>query len=253
MNLLRTRRRRVGALVASAVAVVAAVGTWAGPSYAAGSDHYYIEAGGTGSVPVDGKGCTVTYGYANRRLDGGIAVPVCYPASGGPFVGPHNEMPDLSATGFDESVRLGYKAMLAAVEETHRAHPDATITIVGYSQGAWVGDLVLQTLASGATDVPKKQVNGMLYADPMQPGTGLWATVPKGVGLAGVTSPGPGPETFDGIHVRRFCIHTDGVCDATSLRSIEGLLANHPRYPQENGILPQTIAADGGDGIRWYD
>ena len=214
--------------------------------------HYYLELGGTGAVPADGSSCTRTYGYANQHLNGGHAILVCYPASAGPFVGSHNEMPAPTAPSMDESARQGYRNMLKAVEDTYHAHPDAKLTIVGYSLGAWPADLVLQKLASGTTDVPREQVDGMLYSDPMQPGTGIAAKVPKGVGIFGMTSPGPGPEHFDGIPVQRFCIHHDGVCDATSIESFPGYLKNHPTYPVDGGIITQTIGHDGGDGIVWY-
>lgn len=248
----RTRRvlRRGALAFAAAVALVTAGGATAAVA-APGDAHYYIEAGGTGSA-ADAPTCTITYGYANESLPGGSAQPVCYAASAGPFVGSHNEMPAPNAPAMDASVAEGYRNMLAQVETTHRNDPGARITIVGYSQGAWVADLVLQQISSGATGVPREQVDGMLYSDPMQPGTGIWAKVPKGVSLFGITSPGPGPEHFDGIPVQRFCLHRDGICDATRVESFPGFFTEHPKYPQDNGIIEQTIAQDGTDGITWY-
>jgi hypothetical protein len=234
----------VAVLGLSALAVPAA-------AHADPPHHYYLELGGTGAVPADGSSCTVSYGYANQHLNGGIAVEVCYPASAGPLVGPHNQQPDPTAPSYDSSVATGYRNLLAAVRATHRRDPGALLTIVGYSQGAQAADQVLRTLA-GSDSIPHDQLDGMLYADPMQPGTGLAAVVPKGASALGFTSPGAGPVSFDGIPVHRFCIHTDGICDATSLRSIPGLLSQHPRYPQDGGILPSTIAQDGTDGTIWY-
>lgn len=155
---------------------------------------YYIEIGGTGSA-ADAPGCTTTYGFANRHLDGGTPVPVCYPASAGPWLNGRNT-PDLTAPSYDSSVAQGYANLLAAVEETHRKDPTARLTIVGYSQGAQAADAVLEAIATGTTGVPRELVNGMLYADPKQPGTGMWAKVPRGVGVLGFTPTGPGPEKF---------------------------------------------------------
>ncbi len=213
--------------------------------------HYYLEVGGTGAVPADGSSCTRTYGFANQHLNGGTPVEVCYPASAGPWVGSHNEQPDLTAPSYDASVAAGYRNLLAAVRTTHRDDPAAKLTIVGYSQGAMAADQVLQTLAAGS-EIPPAQLDGMLYSDPMQPGTGIGAVVPKGLGAFGFTSPGPGPVEFGDIPVHRYCIHTDGVCDATSLASIPGFLEQHPAYPRDGGVLPSTIAQDGTDGTTWY-
>jgi PE-PPE domain-containing protein len=213
--------------------------------------HYFLELGGTGSVPADGSSCTVTYTYANQHLNGGTAVEVCYPSTAGPLVGPHNEQPDLTAPSYDTSVARAYDNLLAAVRDTHRRDPGAMLTLVGYSQGAQAADEVLRTLA-GSTEIPHDQLDGMLYADPMQPGTGLGAVVPKGISALGFTSPGAGPVEFGGIPVHRFCIHTDAACDATSLAAIPGFFDQHPRYPQDGGILPSTIGQDGTDGVTWY-
>ena len=245
MNLLRRT-----AILAAAALVGA--GTWSGVVYADSSAHYYIEIGGTGAN-ADPPDCTITYGYANENLAGGIPVPVCYPASAGPFLDGHNHFPAPTAPSYDDSVQQGVKNTLSAVEDTYHAHPDATFTIVGYSQGAQVADEVLASIATGGTDVPTGQVDGMLYADPMQPGTGVWSVVPKGWSLFGFTSTGPGMSEFNGIPVHRYCIHHDLACDATGLRSIPGFLFQHPKYPADNGIIEQTIAHDGTDGITWYD
>ena len=87
----------------------------------------------------------------------------------------------------------------------------------------------------------------------MQPGTGFWHLLPRGIWLPLVApSPGTGPVSFPGMHVRRFCIHTDGICDATSLASVPGFLKEHPRYQLPGNVMPDTIAHDGGDGIVWY-
>lgn len=101
-------------------------------------------------------------------------------ASGGPFVGSHNEQPAPFAPSFGDSVNQGYWNAKAALENAYRADPTATFTIAGYSQGAWVGDLLLQTIANNGTEVPRDRVDGMLYSDPMQPGTGFWRLVPQG-------------------------------------------------------------------------
>ncbi|MEU9121729.1 PE-PPE domain-containing protein [Streptomyces sp. NPDC048506] len=234
--------------VATAVATVVVAPTVA---QADPIDHYYIEIGGT-SNQADAPECTTSYREANKLLEPGSWVPVCYPASAGPWENGHG-IPDLTTPSYDASVNEGYRNLLAAAEDTHRQHPDARLTIVGYSQGAQAADELLQRIANNETSIPREQVNGMLYADPMQPGTGIWARVPKGVGALGFTSAGAGPEEFPGVPVARYCIRTDGICDATSIESPGGYLIQHPKYPQPGDVMTQTITHDGANGIFWTD
>lgn len=242
---------RCTAVLGVAALALAGAAAVPSPAHADTQHHYYVEIGGTGSA-VDGPACTSTYTYANQHLDGGIPVPVCYPASGGPFVGSHNEMPAPLAPSFADSVQQGYQNALTTLQNTYRADPTARFTVVGYSQGAWVGDLLLQTISANGTTVPRSQVDGMLYSDPRQPGTGFWHLLPAGVPLPLVAvSPGTGPVDFPGVPVQRFCIHTDGICDATGLDSFGGFLQQHPRYWQDGNVMTRTIAQDGGSGIVW--
>ncbi|MGF1431128.1 PE-PPE domain-containing protein [Kitasatospora sp. LaBMicrA B282] len=244
-------RRCKSLLGAAALALAATAAAVPGAAQADAPHHYYIEIGGTGSA-ADAPTCTTTYGFANQHLNGGIPVPVCYPASGGPFIGSHNQVPAPFDPSFADSVNQGYRNAISTLENTYHADPSARFTVVGYSQGAWVGDLALQTIANNGTDVPRSQVDGMLYADPMQPGTGFWHLLPAGVPLPLVAvSPGTGPVDFPGVPVQRFCIHTDGVCDATSLDSFGGFLQQHPRYWQDGNVMTRTIGEDGGSGIVW--
>ncbi|MEV0368910.1 PE-PPE domain-containing protein [Streptomyces sp. NPDC050636] len=250
MTLARRWKKAIGAAGATAtvVAITAVAPTVA---HADTVHHYYLEVGGTGSA-ADAPDCTSTYAIANKHLNGGIPVPVCYPASAGPWLNGHN-VPDVNAPSFDASVREGYRNLLATAEDTYRRDPGARFTIVGYSQGAQVADQVLQTIAKGGTDIPRSQVNGMLYSDPMQPDTGIWARVPQGWSALGFTSTGAGPAKFDGVPVQRFCIRTDLACDATSLQSVPGFLNQHPKYWQDGNVMAQTIGHDGGDGVVWYE
>lgn len=246
------RRARTAALTA-AVAVAAATLTPAVAHADAAPHHYYVELGGTGSA-ADAPGCTRTYGYANQHLDGGTPVPVCYPAAAGPWLNGRNR-PDPFAPSYDSSVVQGYRNLLAAAEETHREDPSARLTIVGYSQGAQAADAVLQTIAAGGTGIPRDLVNGMLYADPKQPGTGMWARVPRGVGAFGFTSAGPGPEEFPGVPVARFCIRGDLACNATTPGAAFDffLTDTHRRYFQDGNVMTRTIAEEGLDGVFWYE
>jgi hypothetical protein len=244
------------------VAVALTAGTVAAfPSaaHAAEPDHYYIEIGGTGATPA-APHCTYSYDAANTSLPpGSQAITVCYPASAGPFIGPTGSIIDdklqfhpeaLTAPNYDASVQQGYREALKVAQDTHRAHPAALITITGYSQGAQVADEVLQTIAKGGTGIPRSQVNGMLYADPMQPGTGFTAQIPRGWGMPGFTSPGAGPADFNGIPVTRYCINGDPVCDASHLNA-PGYFILHPKYAAPGNVIAQTLADDGGNGIRW--
>lgn len=244
---------------AKAVTVVAAMTAAAAltPAVARADEapgHYYIELGGTGSA-TEAPTCTKTYYYANQHLEKGAkVVPVCYPASAGPWLNGQNT-PDLTAPSYDSSVEQGYNNLLAAAEETHRKDPTARLTIVGYSQGAQAADAVLETIANGGTDIPRQLVNGMLYADPKQPDTGMWAKVPKGLGAVGFTSTGPGPTKFPGVPVARFCIRGDMACNATTPVAVFDFFLTdvHRRYANDGDVMTQTITRDGLDGVFWYE
>ncbi|MDH6124843.1 PE-PPE domain-containing protein [Kitasatospora sp. GP82] len=240
--------RRVTAVAASAAAMTLTTVLAPTAAHAAGAQHYYIEIGGTGAT-LPAPRCTSSYDAVNSQLPAGSYVPVCYPATAGPFIGTGGlHLDSITAPSFDSSVQQGYQNALKVAEDTYHAHPNARLTITGYSQGGQVADEVLQTIANG-TDIPSSQVDGMLYADPMQRDTGIWAEIPKGLSALGFTSPGAGPVNFGSIPVERFCIHTDGVCDATSPMGIVGYFQLHPTYPAN--VIPQSLAQDGGNGIIW--
>jgi hypothetical protein len=247
--------RRAAAVTASAAALALTAAVAPATAHADAPGHYYIEVGGTGATPP-APHCTYSYDAANGALRlGSAAIPVCYPATAGPVIGTSGPLVDLgngqvhpdalTAPSFDASVQQGYRNTLKAAEDTYHAHPNARITITGYSQGALVADQVLQTIAHG-TDIPSSQVDGMLYADPMQPGTGLGTLLPKGVGIPGlITSPGAGPVDFGRIPVERYCLTGDPICNVTPT-DLGGYVSQHPRYPTD--VIPQTLGRDGGNG-----
>jgi hypothetical protein len=252
--------RAVRAAVMTAALTAGTAVAFPAAAHAADAEHYYIEIGGTG--PTDNKdNCPTTtrsYNTANGVLPPGSAIKVCYPATAGPLIGPHGGLiegltpnPDaLTAPTYDASVQLGYQNGLEAAQETHKLHPNAGITITGYSQGAQAADKVLQTIASGTSGIPLSQVDGMLYADPMQPDTGLGAHFPKGLGIPGVaTLPGVGPAEFNGIPVARYCITADPVCDLRSPLNAPRYFDLHPKYPES--VIPQTLTDHGKDGVQW--
>jgi hypothetical protein len=255
--------RAVGIAAMTAALTAGTAVAFPSAAYAADADHYYIEIGGTGATRNEG-GCPTTtssYDAANEVLQlGSSAIKVCYPATAGPLIGPTGALVDqnlqphpeaATAPTYDASVQLGYERGLQAAQDTHNAHPDARITITGYSQGAQAADEVLQTIANGSTGIPLSQVEGKLYADPMQPDTGLGAHVPKGLGVPGVaTSPGVGPAEFNGIPVMRYCIHGDPVCDASPVNA-PGYFTLHGNYPLPGNVIVQTLGDDAGDGIQW--
>ncbi|MFE6685768.1 PE-PPE domain-containing protein [Streptomyces sp. NPDC057743] len=259
----RTARAVRTAAMAAALTAGTAV-AFPSAAHAAGAEHYYIEIGGTG--PTDsGPGCPTiskSYNTANDRLHlGSSAVEVCYPATAGPLIGVHGGLvepplkfnPDaLTAPAYDASVQLGYQKGLQAAEDTHRAHPGARLTITGYSQGAQAADEVLQKIASGSTGIPRNQVDGMLYADPMQPDTGLFARLPKGLGIPGLASVGaPGPVKFNGIPVKRYCIIGDPVCDLRAVTNAPGYFNLHWKYP--DSVIPKNLNQSGQDGVQWLN
>jgi hypothetical protein len=244
---MRKTERFTGRAKTVALAVAATAAAALTPTVAHGDEaphRYYIELGGTGSAAA-APDCTLTYYYADQNLDGGTHVPVCYPASAGPWLNGQNA-PDLTAPSYDSSVAEGYTNLLAAAEETHLKDPAARLTIVGYSQGAQAADAVLETIAANATDIPR---------EPKQPDTGLWAKVPKGLGAFGFTSAGPGPKEFPGVPVARFCIRGDLVCDATTpVATFDLFLTDkHRRYFQDGNIMTRTITNEGLDGVFWYE
>lgn len=256
----KTSRTARAVAIAAMTATLTAGTALAFPAaaHAADAGHYYIQVGGTGETPP-APHCTYSYDAANAALQlGDSAIPVCYPATAGPFIGPNGPLleglqpnPDaLTAPSYDSSVQQGYQEALRVAKETHRAHPDAHLTITGYSQGAQVADEVLQTIAAGGTGIPLSQVDGKLYADPMQPGTGVTANIPRGWGVPGFTSPGAGPTDFNGIPVTRYCIQGDPVCDA-SLLNAPGYFTLHGNYPAPGNVIAQTLADAPGNGIQW--
>ncbi|MGW7518700.1 cutinase family protein [Streptomyces sp. NPDC054796] len=263
-----SKTSKVGRSVrAAAVAAVLTAGTAvAFPSAAQAADagHYYIQIGGTGPTQ-DKDGCpttTTTYDTANNALGlGSSAVKVCYPATAGPIIGPTGALVEpsgqvhpeaLTAPTYDASVRVGVERGLQAAKDTHEAHPDARITITGYSQGAQAADEVLQQIAGGDTGIPLSQVDGVLYADPMQPETGLGAHLPRGLGIPGVaTSPGAGPAEFNGIPVKRYCIVGDPVCDLRSPANAPNYFTLHPKYPES--VIPKNLTRTGESGVQWLN
>lgn len=254
--------RAVGTAVMTAALAVGTALAFPSAAQAADAEHYYIQIGGTGPTKAR-PGCataTDSYDRANQALNlGASAVPVCYPASAGPLIGPHGSLIDealrfnpdaLTAPTYDASVEKGYKAALDKALETHKNHPAARLTITGYSQGAQIADRVLQTIAAGGTGIPRSQVDGVLYADPMQPDTGLGAHFPKGLGIPGVaTLPGAGPVDFNGIPVSRYCITADPVCDLRSPLNAPNYFTLHGKYPEF--VIPQTLADHGQHGVHW--
>jgi cutinase len=254
--------RAVGIAAMTAALTAGTAVAFPSAAHAADAEHYYIEIGGTGPTANE-DGCPTTtssYDAANDALQlGSAAIKVCYPATAGPLIGPTGSLVDqnlqphpeaATAPTYDASVQLGYERGLQAAQDTHNAHPDAGITITGYSQGAQAADKVLQTIASGDSGIPRSQVDGMLYADPMQPDTGLGAHVPQGLGIPGVaTSPGVGPAEFNGIPVARYCITADPVCDLRSPLNAPHYFDLHGKYP--GSVIPQTLADHGEDGVQW--
>ncbi|MYT32632.1 MULTISPECIES: hypothetical protein [unclassified Streptomyces] len=60
--------------------------------------------GGTTGASDDHE-CTTNYRAANQHLQPGSWVPVCYPASAGPWLNGHGGVLDLNAPSYDDSTR----------------------------------------------------------------------------------------------------------------------------------------------------
>ncbi|GAA5148433.1 hypothetical protein GCM10023321_10710 [Pseudonocardia eucalypti] len=196
--------------------------------------HYYILIGGTGDPDSSNF----------PSVHDGKAVPVEYPACA----------PACGATSYDQSVAAGHAHARKAIERIYADDRVARFTVAGYSQGAHVANLVLNDVADGVIDIPAERFDAKLYADPMQPGTGVGANVPKGVGVPpplAMTSPGPGRSDFGGIPFTRYCIETDGVCHFNTLEAAGGYVLQHSCYPRD--VMPATL--DDGefeDGTHWW-
>lgn len=205
--------RRLLLVVALLVGVLAI----AAPTAQAAPPKFYVTIPGT----CDGGNVT---NYRGVDFRGGLERKVRYPAS----------IPGLCGTvPYAQSVEQGVANARAVLDAAHRENPSARIVVVGYSQGAEVASKLLALIADGRTSVPPSMVEAKLYADPMQPVTGLGAVVPKGWGVPVINfvSPGPGRTSYNGIRFIRYCIATDGICDNRSpLESLGGYFAQHQCY-----------------------
>ncbi|MGH3912582.1 MAG: PE-PPE domain-containing protein [Pseudonocardiaceae bacterium] len=208
--------------------------------------HYYILIGGT----CDGN-ATV---YKDAWLRGGIRRVVHYPAGAPGLPSPCDQTP------MDQSVAQGYEEAKHVVTDTYsegHENPGALFTVVGYSQGAIVANMVLNDIADGNLEVNQSRFTAKFFADPMQPvgppGRGVSAVIPRGAGapspFGGYVSYGPGRMDFNEIQFIRYCIETDGVCDFDDPESAGGYFAQHQCYqwPRSDGwsIMGDTIA----DGV----
>ena len=192
---------------------------------AAPQEHYYIEIGGTWDPDA-----SQNYALANKNLAPGQAVPVSYPASPGP--GLPGGLPS-----YNDSVHQGWINAGAKLRETYAKHPGAHFTVVGYSQGAHVANLVLNDVADGRINIPKSQVDGKLYADPMQPGTSIGALVPPGPSAFGFTSPGRwccSPSRMDcssPASTPTACVTSPPACRRPAATSPSTPATRAPRFP----------------------
>ncbi|HKR51482.1 MAG TPA: PE-PPE domain-containing protein [Pseudonocardiaceae bacterium] len=229
------KRRRAAAAVAALVAGL--LGATASIAHAQ-QPHYYILIGGT----CDGNAAV----YNHAWLRGGIPRIVHYPAGGEGLCNGNTPM--------DQSVAQGYEEAKRVVRAAYTENPGALFTVVGYSQGAIVGNQVLNDIADDKLGVNKSRFSVKFYADPMQPETGISAKFPAGTRLpppgTGYVSYGPGRTQFNGIQFIRYCIQTDGICDFTSPQAPGGYYAQHFCYPRarptdRRSIMGDTIA----DGV----
>lgn len=242
LRLPRLVRARAGAVVLAAA--LGAAGVALAPPAAratpvAAPTRYFLTLGGT----CDPTGSS----YDGVDLRGGVRVRVTYPASVGTWLLCNDRVP------FQRSVNIGVAAAREALLATYARDPQGEFVLVGYSQGAEVVSLLLADIADGKVAVPPAQVRAKLYADPMQPVTGIGATVPKGLGVPIIdfVSPGPGRATYaGGIRYTRYCIVTDGVCDTRRpLLAALGYFTQHPQYPAKFfGTIADGVYLD---AVQW--
>ncbi|MFD9888930.1 PE-PPE domain-containing protein [Amycolatopsis sp. NPDC059027] len=231
------------AVIGTAVATLVAglLGATASTAQAEGA-HYYILVGGT----CDGAGNV----YNDAWLRGGIRRVVHYPAGAA-------GLPGCDQTPMDQSVARGHEEGNRVVQSAFAENPGAEFTVVGYSQGAIVANLVLNDIADGKLGVDKSRFTAKIFADPMQPvgppGRGISAVLPAGMGapspFGGYVSFGPGRPNFGGIPFIRYCIETDGVCHFDTLEAPGGYFAQHQCYqwtrPTDGRSIMGDTIADG--------
>lgn len=230
------RAARLLGVLSALVCLVAGLSLLPATSAQAAPPKFYVTIPGT----CDG-GNVVNYRGVDFR--GGIERKVRYPAS---VPGVCGDVP------YQQSVDIGVVNARGVLEQAHRDNPFAQIVLVGYSQGAEVASLLMEQIADGRTYVPPYRVEAKLYADPMQPGTGLGAVFPKGVGVPVINfiSPGPGRGSYNGIRFIRYCIETDGVCDNRSpFESLGGYFAQHQCYFPRFGW---TVADGAYTNGNWF-
>ncbi|GAA4531210.1 PE-PPE domain-containing protein [Amycolatopsis samaneae] len=231
------------AVIGTAVATLVAglLGATASTAQAAGA-HYYILIGGT----CDGA----AHVYNDAWLRGGIRRVVNYPAGAA-------GLPGCDQTPMDQSVARGHEEGNRVVQAAFHENPGAEFTVVGYSQGAIVANLMLNDIADGKLGVDRSRFSAKIFADPMQPvgppGRGISAVIPAGMGapspFGGYVSFGPGRTGFDGIPFIRYCIETDGVCHFDTLEAPGGYFAQHQCYqwarPADHRSIMEDTIADG--------
>ncbi|AHH95717.1 hypothetical protein KALB_2349 [Kutzneria albida DSM 43870] len=196
--------------------------------------HYYVLIGGT----CDGN-ATV---FNNDWVRGGIPRVVHYPAGAA-------GLPNCDQTPMDQSVARGHDVARQVVQDAYNENPDAPITVVGYSQGAIVANLVLNDIADGNLPVNKDRISAKLFGDPMQPDPrGISAAIPQGTGapspFGGYVSFGPGRTDFNGIPFIRYCIQTDGICNFDTLEAPGGYFAQHWCYQWNRPTDGRSIMGD---------
>lgn len=235
--------RSAATVGAAVVALVAGLLGATSSTAQAQPTRYYILIGGT----CDGTGAK----YDDAWLRGGIKRIVHYPAGALGLPG------ECGRTPMDQSVAQGYEEAKVVVRNAYRENPGALFTIVGYSQGAIVANMVLNDIADENLRVDKSRFTAKLFADPMQPvgppGRGASAVVPPGAGapspFGGYVSYGPGRMEFNGIPFIRYCIETDGVCDFDDPEAGIGYFAQHQCYwwpRSDGGSIMGDIIADHG-------
>lgn len=155
-------------------------------------------------IVVDGTGRTGGVLYAPVLQSGDTVTDVVYP---GTVLWP----------SYDRSVDAGKRALREALADA----PEGTL-VIGFSQGARiVGDVL--------TEPQKPGVEGVLYSDPRQAGSGIETQLPFGLPGARMS----GERGVFAVPVESHCIENDGVCDWSNenpVGSIAGYLKYHRNY-----------------------
>lgn len=171
------------------------------------------------------------------------------------------ELWPVGSVGYDDDVRRGTAATVAAIAEYQAACPGKPVTVVGYSQGARIAGDVLNAVATSTQTrtvdgvtyrkvvdpggqeywITDEGLSGELYSDPRRDGPESGRGIEQSILglLPGLTMRGAREGGFGSIPVVTFCVAGDAICDMPdplhdplgALDALLGYFTKHAYYP----------------------